>query len=476
MSNDIIEFLDIKDEDLEITEVVTIESTKYIHLEKKITPNFCEKCKTRMYSRGIKSRSVKHPILQNGYQLVLKIKQRRWRCQNKLCLNEKNDEFEFVGKGKQTTNFIPYMIINELKDLNMSARSCAKRFNISDTTVRNYFLQHVEAKRLPLPKYLSIDEVYLDIDEDCKYSLILMNFETKEIVDILEGRRDKYTRKYFYAIPLEERKKVEYLICDMYNPYVNFTKSYFRNAKVIIDSFHVVSWLINKLNLYINQVKKRYQNQDKKRLEDKNYNHNFNNKTIDESKEVYLLKKYKWVLLKNKENINYSTTQFYEKKLCRTVDTYSIIDLFLSLDSHFEELRDLKELYIEFNSRNRGNLTAAKEELLELIVLYEKSKISIFCDFAILLKRYYNEIINSFEIVKQGDHNKEEIIRRLSNGPIESFNRKPKDYKRNSRGVRNFEFTRLRLLLATRSSVTILGTPKPLNQVLNKPDKTTQSY
>ncbi|MEG0404045.1 MAG: transposase, partial [Anaerorhabdus sp.] len=67
-------------------------------------------------------------------------------------------------------------------------------------------------------------------------------------------------------------------------------------------------------------------------------------------------------------------------------------------------------------------------------------------------------------------------IRRLSNGPIESFNRKPKDYKRNSRGVDDFNFTRLRLLLATRSNIHILGTPKRLKDVLNKTGKTRGSY
>lgn len=84
------------------------------------------------------------------------------------------------------------------------------------------------------------------------------------------------------------------------------------------------------------------------------------------------------------------------------------------------------------------------------------------------MKRYYNEIIHSFEVIKQVDDKNKEIIRRFSNGPMESFNRKSKDYKRNTRGVSNFEFTRLRLLLATRSSVTILGTPKQLEQVLTK--------
>nr|WP_270850725.1 transposase [Faecalibacillus faecis] len=36
--------------------------------------------------------------------------------------------------------------------------------------------------------------------------------------------------------------------------------------------------------------------------------------------------------------------------------------------------------------------------------------------------------------------------RRLSNGPMEGYNRTSKDFKRNSRGLSNFEYARSRLI------------------------------
>ncbi|WP_295754409.1 transposase [uncultured Holdemanella sp.] len=39
-----------------------------------------------------------------------------------------------------------------------------------------------------------------------------------------------------------------------------------------------------------------------------------------------------------------------------------------------------------------------------------------------------------------------EYYARLSNGPMESFNRKPKDLKRDSRGFSDFNYTRNRIL------------------------------
>ena len=46
---------------------------------------------------------------------------------------------------------------------------------------------------------------------------------------------------------------------------------------------------------------------------------------------------------------------------------------------------------------------------------------------------------------------------RLSNGPIESLNRKVKDLKRSGRGFRNFEHFRNRFLYATREAPVLNG-------------------
>ena len=74
----------------------------------------------------------------------------------------------------------------------------------------------------------------------------------------------------------------------------------------------------------------------------------------------------------------------------------------------------------------------------------------IFVSFARLLSKYKEPIINSFVIAEKygpsGLYNS-----RLSNGPIESMNRKIKDLKRLGRGYNNFEHFRNRFLYAARS-------------------------
>lgn len=116
----------------------------------------------------------------------------------------------------------------------------------------------------------------------------------------------------------------------------------------------------------------------------------------------------------------------------------------------------IKELYIRFNARNAGNPTQASIELDELIKTYAYSEYDIFKEFALLLYKHKEPIINSFIMTERvGNGNVYES--RLSNGPIEALNRKAKDLKRSGRGYMNFQHLRNRFLFATRIDPSLDG-------------------
>ncbi|MBR6094550.1 MAG: transposase [Lachnospiraceae bacterium] len=134
----------------------------------------------------------------------------------------------------------------------------------------------------------------------------------------------------------------------------------------------------------------------------------------------------------------------------------SISGHLFAVDERLRTLRDLKEEYISFNTRNAGKPMTAAEEIEDLITHYYHSGDSIFVEFAGLLSRYKDPIINSFVMVEK--HGPGGIYTsRLSNGPIESLNRKIKDLKRLGRGFRNFEHFRNRFLYATRNNPVLNG-------------------
>ncbi len=164
-----------------------------------------------------------------------------------------------------------------------------------------------------------------------------------------------------------------------------------------------------------------------------------------------MLQKYRWLVLANQSNITYRSELRMDYHLHCMMNTYDYENLLFRIDPRLEELRNLKEMYICFNTRNAGRPAAAATELDELIEYYNHCGDGIFVEFARLLSKYRNPIINSFIMVEK--HGNGEIYdSRLSNGPIESLNRKVKDMKRLGRGYRNFEHFRNRFLYATRNN------------------------
>ena len=145
-------------------------------------------------------------------------------------------------------------------DLSIPVSHIATMFNVSDTYCHECFMKYVDMKRLPLSEAISIDEVYLNIGKNQRYAMVIIDYISKEIIDILPNRFKKTTQEYFLSITYEERQKVKFLVCDMYKPYLNYSDRYFKNAITIVDSFHIVSlitrWVVSKITplIYINNL------------------------------------------------------------------------------------------------------------------------------------------------------------------------------------------------------------------------------
>ena len=461
--NSITELLNLEDPDIYISSISIEGSTKFITVDTKTHPHYCPVCGFRMHSRGVKTRTIKHPILQDNYELVIRLKQRRWKCTNPQCNYNISDTFNFVNKRRRTTNATDMLIVYAYGNLLESSSSIANRFHVSDTHVHEVFDRYVRMNRLPLTDAICIDEVFIDMDEYCKYALVIQDFHTGEPIDLLRSRRTDVTEPYFASLPSEERNGVKYLISDMYNPYISYVDKYFPNAVSVVDSFHVIQWIIRKLDNYIRQLLKAFRKRDRE-LEEELSREAQKPVSLPQSDEVYLLLKYRWLVLANQSTLIYHSDPRMDPHFHRLMNTYDYENALFRIDPKLKEFRDFKELYIKFNARNAGKPIEARNELNELITFYKKSEYEIFREFGLLLEKYKDPIINSFIMVEK--YRKGKVYEsRLSNGPIESINRKIKDLKRAGRGYRNFEHFRNRFLYATRGKPVLDGTPN-FNSVL----------
>lgn len=301
-------------------------------------------------------RKIRHPILQDGYKLIIALKQRRWLCTNKSFRYNISESFEFANKHKRTTNATDLLIIFAHRNLLETSTSIANRFNVSDTYMHEFFSCYERMNRLPLTDSICVDEIFINLDEYCKYALVIQDFHTGEPIDLLRSRRKNVTEPYFLSIPRDERAAVKYRIADMYNLYINYVDQYFPNAVPVIDSFHVIQWITRLIDNYIRQLLKKFKARDKERedalsIAQQRLVH------LPVSDEVYLLQNYRWLILSNQMNIKYHSYLRIDSHFRYYMNTYDYEEAL------FRIYPNLKELYVQFNQRNADKPLSARNEL-----------------------------------------------------------------------------------------------------------------
>lgn len=172
-----------------VTDVIQKDNILFIHIRKNTDYAFCEHCFTKMLSKGWqRERIVKGIGTVNGFHLHYVLRQRKWYCPN--CNTYHTDSFSFVDPYKQTSNRLPYMIAQEMRELNVTAAQVARRFDVSDTYVIHAFMSVVDLPRLPLTDIICIDEVYMNFNYKQLYPMVILDFRTGEPIDIVESRQN----------------------------------------------------------------------------------------------------------------------------------------------------------------------------------------------------------------------------------------------------------------------------------------------
>ena len=218
--------------------------TFYVEEKKDKVP--CKYCSsTNVYSKGSYLRTIN--VTDNSQikkQII--VKKQRFYCRD--CKRSFTLPIKGVEQGFRLSNFNKIQLYNEYKEA-LTYSQIAKKFNISTARAINLFDElHPTVKRLKMPRILCIDEIYFCKKRNHKYICVISNFETGEIVDILESRLLSYLNDYFANIPEKELKQVEYFISDMYDAYRTIKNRFMPKAKHVIDKFHITLQLTNAIN------------------------------------------------------------------------------------------------------------------------------------------------------------------------------------------------------------------------------------
>lgn len=301
-----------------------------------------------------------------GIKETLRIKRIRYMCPK--CSKTHTFKLEGLSRGNVISDFVKTAIKNEFFEI-QSFNTIAKRYDVSLQQVINIFDKFTKyVPRRPFPEYLCIDEKHFEGDSNGKYAVILSDFFTGEIIDVLENRQMVYLDDYFEDIPLKERDNVKVFISDMYEGYSTIKNKYFPKALFVIDLFHVVKLLTTA----INKIRIRTYNQI----------------AIDDTLERHFMKtNWRYFLM---DQYRIRKNEYHSKKFDQYISYGEIILRCIKLNPVFwDGYNVLQELlhydkYETYSDANRfmdriiGKLSLSGEELLEKVAAtYKKWKAGI---------------------------------------------------------------------------------------------------
>ena len=332
----------------------------------------------------------------------LDLTKQRYKCKN--CNKKFYATTLEVDYRCHISNQVKLAILNCAKEM-MCKSLIARLYNVSDNTVQSIFdtvFYNDTVYKDFLPKAICIDEFTF---KKKTYAFNICNAKNGKTIDLVLDRTTNNLDKYFSHYTEKARKRVKFVVMDMYSPYIDLIKKWFPNAKIIIDLFHIVQLLTKSLN--------------KTRINVMNENKDDRNK----------FKRYWRFILKSRFDLDTSTWNKFRcfKNLMTEID---VVNYLLSKDKFFENSYDLyQDILYHLQHRNyEGFNKVVNKEYKDI-----SKQIQITLN---TLKKYSKYIKNTLEYS-------------YSNGVMERNNNTCKLIKRISFGFRNFRNMKSRIMIIT---------------------------
>lgn len=386
---------------------------KVIYVESNKKKEKCPICNeyTRSIHDKLKPIELKYLKIVE-YDCKINIIKKRFICHK--CNKKFTENLDLNQRGKTVSNKLEQKILKDLLNYNLSIKYIAKDNNVTPGTVRNILknaMSEYPEHIINLPKVISFDEFKADTSEG-KYAFILNDPIHKKALDILPSRKKEYLNHYFTYC--ENRHSVEYVISDMYEPYLLVTQIMFPKAKYVVDRFHYTRYIMEALDKVRIRLQKEYG------YNSKEY------RMLKNKKNVSLLRKYS-------NDVNWWVyTKRYKNGHMVDILKYDLREQLLSINKELKDTYLLKELF--FDILHTTNYEYAETELKEWIKIVKSYNINEMIEASNTIKNWLPYIVNSF------------IDKRFSNGFTEGLNNKIKVVKRVAFGYKNFKFFRLRLM------------------------------
>lgn len=363
-----------------------------IHIEMPVREQSCPHCK----SKTTKIKDYRTQIIKDipirFKTTYLSYRKRRYECKD--CGKTFYEKVSFLAKRGRKTTRITEFIVDRLKT-RQSMKDIAKDANVSINTVARV-LPPLAVYATNLPEVLCIDEFKGNAGY-YKYQVSLLDGKSRKPIDIVDCRYKSNLIDYFKKFSLAQRKKVKYIITDLWKVYKDLAITYFPNAKVVADKFHFVRYVVEAVDTVRKQVQSKLPKKEKKYFK--------------HSRKLLLSRYENLKTDKQREELNYILINYSE---------------------------DLRRVYNEketlLNIIRITDSDKAIQELNKWVIRNKDSSIPSLKKCSITYTNWITEIRNSLTV-------------QYSNGPMEGYNNKIKTLKRIAFGFRNFKNFKARILL-----------------------------
>jgi transposase len=365
--------------------------TYHYHCQKKTTWEVCRKCPTKSYSvhdsRQVTVRDAK--IFNKNIRLI--IKKRRFRCPN--CKSVFTELIDGIKQGFRTTEKYRNQILHDFKHYE-NVKSVAKQNRCSDTLVHKVSNERLElelrkSRNTPWGKTICVDEHSFKKSKKGhrkEFVTAIVDNNRKCLRELARGKDRTDIIKTIEHIPGKEN--VTQAVIDMDSGYKNFITSYFPNAKITVDKFHVIRLIFPAIQKSRKQI------------------------SGDARKNPV-----SWLLLTDRKKL-----KSYQKRA---------LTRYCNENPKVGELYRYKERIANFY-RIKGS-KKARRILIKITDDMAKSELQEIKTLRKTLMKWRDEILRYFETG-------------ITNARVEGFNRKCKLLQRKAYGFRSFENYKLRAL------------------------------
>lgn len=325
-----------------------------------------------------------------GKRTTLHYRRRRYLCPE--CGKKFAEKCGFAGRYQRFTHRVTRKTVDLLRRRS-SLKAVAEDTGISPSGVSRILNALAVPRPKALPEAISFDEFKGNLGGE-RFQCIVTDPLNRRVLDILPRRTVESIQDYLRSFP--DRGNVKYVVMDMNRGFRDVARTFFPNAKIIIDRFHVVRFCTQAMDDVRRSVQKQLP-ADQRRY----------------------FKRSRRLLLARRDGLS--------------DEDKAALDVMLRFSDRLAQGYALKEVFYHFMAA--PDRIEADRRLDFWFDACDRLRLSEFKSCRRMLRNWRDSILNAFDV-------------RLSNGFTEGCNNAIKTLKRASFGCRNFSRFRKRILLS----------------------------